>query len=165
MISRSLISISAVGVATLLLNACSLNDQAATIKPPAQAVEVKDSSSSAIQPPAPQTVAQAHGQITNQMQALELDGVSLYAFNLDGSLFCGIDLDFPNTRVKIMAKPNHDWQGIFYYEPGGGGEPWAEYAINQRTGQLEKEDARLHEGLIGSFIFKMAQMNYEQCAL
>ncbi|MBD1877107.1 hypothetical protein H6F75_26845 [Nodosilinea sp. FACHB-131] len=163
MIYRPLILISALGVAILPLSACSLNDQAATVAPLAQAVQVNDSPNSAPQPSTPQTVAQGQGQLTNQLQGLQLDRVSFSAFDLEGNTFCEVDLDFPNMRVRIMAKPHHDWQGIFYFDASG--EPWAEYGINQRTGQLNKEDAYLHEGLLGSFIFKMAQMNYEQCAL
>lgn len=98
------------------------------------------------------------------LQGLQINSVSFHAFEKDGLVFCGIDLEFPRNTVKVLARPFHDWQGIFYYEPGAT-EPWGSYAINQKTGQLDKEDAYLHEGLTGSFLLKMAQMNYEQCAL
>lgn len=163
MISRPLIFISALGAALLPLSACSLIDQAATVAPPAQAVQVNDSPSPAPQTSAPQQVAQARTPM-EPLQGLQINRVSFRAFENDGYVFCSIDIEFPQNTVKVLARPFYDWQGIFYYEPGAT-DSWAEYAINQKTGQLEKEDAYLHEGLIGSFIFKMAQMNYEQCAL
>lgn len=164
MISRPLILISALGVAALSVSGCSLIDQAATQEPPTPAVQVNDSPSSAIQQPAPQAVAQARTPM-EPLQGLQIGRVSFHAFENDGYVFCAIDLDFPENRVRVIARPFYDWQGIFYFQPGGGGEPLAEYAINQKTGELDLEDAYLHEGLKGSFILKMAQMNYEQCAL